>query len=660
MIMSVHPVAVQRGKTTEVTVDAKTNFAGAYQALFEGQGLQAEVVPPPAGQATVSSVKLKVTVAPDALAGVREFRVATSLGVSSVAQLVIVDEPVVLETAKPNNTAQTAQAVTLPAVVAGKIEAAEDLDYYKFEAKENEVVTFELNCARLQDKVHDLPKHSMPIITLYNGEGRELASKDYFYFADPVLSFKIPQTGTYVLQVRDSTYEGDKSWTYALRLTNRPYASHIFPMAGNPGATIAVEPIGSAGLVAPKVNIKVPSEPGIHVVQLDVKGEQTNPVTVISSSLPQVVEQEPNDDMEKATRVTLPCGINGQIGQPRDLDHYVFAAKKGQMVRFDLRARRFGTLLNSTLHGSLEVMTPKGVVVAGNDLSHGLAEASMVFTPSVDGDYILRVRDLNSKGAPSSVYYIEATLAEPDFTARCDPDKTMIGPGTSTPWYVHITRLNGFTGPVQMEVKGLPKDVTASPLTIIPEMSQGLIVLTASPTATLQAANVDVIATAKVKGADGKETTLVRRCTPNQETYFPGGGRGKFDVNLQTVGVTAASDILKVEVSTTQVTLQPGTEAKIDVTIHRRPDYDKNVSLDIIYQHLGAIIGQPLPPGVTIVAGKSKTLLGATSKGHFTLKADAKAVPVENVPICVLANVSINFVVKVPYSSPPILVTVKK
>jgi len=236
----------------------------------------------------------------------------------------------------------------------------------------------------------------------------------------------------------------------------------------------------------------------------------------------------------------------------------------------------------------------------------------------------------------------------------------MIGPGSSAAWYVHVNRTGGFTGPVQVEVKGLPKDVTASPLTIQPTMTQGVIVVTAAGTAAPTAENVQLIGTAKVKAADGKEETLAHSVTPNQEIYFPGGGRGKFDCNLQTVAVTGPSDILKVDVNTTRVVLKPGQEVKIDVTVQRRSDYDKGLTLDVLLQHLGAVFGNPLPPGVTVEAGKSKTLLGTGSQGHIVLKAAANAESIEDVPISVVANVSINFVVKVAYSSPVILVSVRK
>src|SRR5437870_1282505 len=81
MITHANPVAVQHGKTVDVSVDGQMNFAGCYKALFEGQGITAEVITPGAGTPTppalTKSVKLKVTVAADAPLGVREFRVAS-------------------------------------------------------------------------------------------------------------------------------------------------------------------------------------------------------------------------------------------------------------------------------------------------------------------------------------------------------------------------------------------------------------------------------------------------------------------------------------------------------------------------------------------------------------------------------------------------------
>src|SRR5262249_21178917 len=137
-------------------------------------------------------------------------------------------------------------------------------------------------------------------------------------------------------------------------------------------------------------------------------------------------------------------------------------------------------------------------------------------------------------------------------------------------------------------------------------------------------------------------------------------GRGRFDVNTQTVAVTDPLDILKVTVTPAEVVLKPGDEVKLEVTIERRADYDKGVSLDVLLRHLAQVYGNPLPAGVTIVEGKGKTLLGNGNKGHIVLKAAPDAAPVEGVPICVMAHVSVNFVVKVSYASAPITVSVRK
>ena len=98
---------------------------------------------------------------------------------------------------------------------------------------------------------------------------------------------------------------------------------------------------------------------------------------------------------------------------------------------------------------------------------------------------------------------------------------------------------------MQVEVKGLPKGVTVNPLTIPPTMTQGLLVLTRGADAPMDAANVEVSARRRSKCSTARSETLVRRVTPIQEIYSPGGGRGRFDVNLQTVAVTEPSDILE-------------------------------------------------------------------------------------------------------------------
>ncbi len=78
-------------------------------------------------------------------------------------------------------------------------------------------------------------------------------------------------------------------------------------------------------------------------------------------------------------------------------------------------------------------------------------------------------------------------------------------------------------------------------------------------------------------------------------------------------------------------------------------------------QHLGAIFGNSLPPGVKIDDKKSKTLLaGKQTQGYIVLTAAADAAPVEKQLVPVVANVAINFVMKMSYLGEPLQVTVEK
>jgi hypothetical protein len=649
MISHVHPVAVQRGKTTEVVVTGTQDFTGTYAALFEGSGLSAEVLPAPKGAKTVTSVKMRVKVAADMVPGVREVRVASKIGMSSVGQIVVSEHPVIVEKGD-NNSREKAQAVPVPCTVAGVIEALEDVDFYRFKAKAGQTISFEVQCARIQDKIHDLQKHADPILTLYDGKGRELAANDDYYFADPMLSYTFKEAGDYFIQVRDSKYDGDRRWVYALLITAQPFATHVYPPAAKAGEKVTLEAVGAKG----KATLTAPKALGIHEVVLDLPGGKSNPVPLIVSHLPQVLEVEPNDTPEKATRVKLPCGINGRLEKPGDEDCFVFAAKKSVALRFEVKARRFGTLLRSSLDSVIDIMNTKGAVIASSDDVFG-KDAMLVFTPPADGDYVLRVRDLNGKGGPSWVYHVEADLARPDFTLKCDGDKAMVGPGSRTAWYVQLARTGGFDGPVRVEVKGLPQGVTVNPLTIQAGQTQGLLVLSAAADAKIGCGLVTLVGKAEL----GKDT-VTREITPGQEIYFPGGGRATFGVSTYAVAVTEPSDILEVVVSSTEIVIKPGGEVKIDVEVKRKPGFDKSVSLDMRLRHLGQVFGDTLPKGVTLIESKSKTLLGKGTKGHIVLRAAKDMKECSGVPTSVLAHVSVNFVVKMGYSSPMISLSVRK
>lgn len=679
MVMSLHPVAAQVGQASEHEVDARYSLTGAYQVFVTGAGVTGEVVPEemkkdepkPEGRrgrrnrGNNGQLKIKFTVAPDALPGPREFRVATPHGVSTVGQLVIVKDPVIVEKDK-NDARAEAQELTLPTTVCGTIEKGEDVDWYKFKVDAGTSLSFVVQSARLQDKIHDLQAHSDPIITIRNSSGSTLAQADNEFLADPCLRYRFDQAGEYFLEIRDVRYQGNRDWRYSIEINSRPLVTQAFPLAVAPGTEGKLALVGFQLPADPVSQLKIPMETpeGPMSVALPMGDQVSNPVSLLATTLPAAVEADgDNNTPEKAQAVTLPTGISGRIESASDVDYYVFDGKKGETYSVEVIARR----LQSNLDSIVRITSDKQGALAENDdarINQLNTPDSMIdsWTVPSDGKFFVEIRDLHLRGGPEFVYYLKITKTAPTFELTLDTDKTILTPGTYATIFSRVQRKYGFAGEVQLSIEGLPPGVTATNGRILANGNDGCIVLHAAPDAKMAAANIRVFGTATHPQGDGQSPlNLKKEAHPLQEIYFPGGGRGHYPVSTHNVSIAERMDIVSVKLSATDLTFKPGETKKIDVTIERAPEFTQNITLDVIYRHLGSNFGDSLPKGVTMDENASQTLLTAgNSKGSIVLKAAADAPPVEKQLVSVMANVSLNFVMKLTYSGEPLTVTVVK
>lgn len=668
MLMSLKPVAAQVGQTSEHTVHSRYNLFGAYQVLVTGEGVTGEVIAPEKSkdgkEPSLTQLKLKFTVAPGAQPGIREFRLATPRGASTVGQLVIAPDPVIREKGN-NNKLEQANAITLPATVCGAIEKSEDVDLYKFQVQAGTALTFHVRSMRLQNKIHDLQKHVDPIITLRNAMGSTLASVDNVFFGDPLLAYRFEEAGEYMLEIRDVRFQGNTHWVYSIEISDRPFVSGVFPMGIARGEATDLQLVGLNLPAEGRTSLTLSAEtpPGPRRLPLPLSDKFTNPVPVVVSDLPTYVETEvDNNAPASAQPVTLPVGISGRIGTENDIDCFVFEAKKGQQLSIEVLARRY----QSELDSHLRILDAKGKQLALNDdLRHGkrLYADSWVenFKAPADGKYVIELRDLHLRGGQAFGYFLKVIHSKPYFTLNTDTDKTQLTPGTNGVTFVRVIRKNGFKGPIQLGVSGLPKGVTAHCGKILASGNDGCIVFETTADAPMGAANIEITGTAIKQGKDDQSAALAVVADHYQETYLPGGGRGHWPVSTHVVAVGAKNNIRKITLNTSELTLKPGESQKVEVTIERAPGFKKNITLDSLYRHLGGVHGNSLPKGVTLDAAASKTLLtGTTSKGVLVFKAAKNAKSVEKQQVAVMANISINFVMKSTYCGKPLLVTVKK
>jgi hypothetical protein len=155
-------------------------------------------------------------------------------------------------------------------------------------------------------------------------------------------------------------------------------------------------------------------------------------------SLPEITETEPNQSSAEANRLeSLPTTINGVLGKAGDVDHFAVELAAGQTVVAWLDSRE---RLDSPLDGILQVVGPRGFVVAQNDDDHGF-DPRVSFRAPTAGRYVLRVFGFPAQpdssirfiGGPNYVYRL--TVSTGQAVGLVHPVAVTRGQPTSvTPW----------------------------------------------------------------------------------------------------------------------------------------------------------------------------------------------------------------------------------
>ena len=670
MLMSIEPVACHIGSNSEHTFKSRYGMQNAFDVLVSGTGVRGEVVPATEDTKADSKSKsgetlmVRFYVDADADPGIRDVRIATPRGASTVGQIVLVADPVVYET-KNNDTAELAQELNLPITACGRIEKAEDVDFFRFHVDASKTFCFHVTCMRLQDRVHDLQLHADPILTIRDANGSIVATADNVIYADPLICHTFNREGDYWLEIRDVRYQSNAYWEYSIEINELPFVSTSFPVGVAANKKASLELIGYGIRANSHVDIETgPSKrDGIQKVPTRVSATQTRTIPLVVSEQPLVDEANTlNDSLAESQSIALPCGINGRIATVGDVDYFAFDAKKGERYSFEVFARRVGSSLDS----QLRLLDANGnQLQLGDDMRLGKRNYADSWIENwmapANGKTILEIRDLHLRGGPSYVYFVQISRSEPYFSLFVDTDKTPVSPGTTGVVFVRAEKKNGFDREIQLGVSGLPPGVKAHCGRILAGKGiDGCIVFEADGNAQPITQNIIINGTSIESAASSALSQSSAVATVYQETYQPGGGRGHWPVESHVVSVTAPSDLRNVVVSATEITLKPGGSATLDIEIERAEGFDKNVTLEVTYTHLNTIFGNSLPEGVSVDSKASNTLLtnGAT-KGKIVLKAETNALPVEKQQIVVMANVSLNFVMKATYASRPILISIE-
>jgi hypothetical protein len=145
----------------------------------------------------------------------------------------------------------------------------------------------------------------------------------------------------------------------------------------------------------------LPAEP-VEFTVVTGTGESKPHKLIVEGSVPVVLEKEPNEGFQQAQPIKVPQVVVGFIDRSTDVDVFRFEGKKGQKIRCEVVAARYGSALDSVL----TLYDADGQQVASNDdgpEGFGLDSLLEVTLPR-DGVYYLSLIDAHDSGGPTHVY----------------------------------------------------------------------------------------------------------------------------------------------------------------------------------------------------------------------------------------------------------------
>ncbi len=263
------------------------------------------------------------------------------------------------------------------------------------------------------------------------------------------------------------------------------------------------------------------------------------------------------------------------------------------------------------------------------------ADSRIDFVAPSDGQYILHLKDVRGMGGPDFAYRLSIRETVPDYQLTATPANPNIPKGGRVPLTVSANRLQGYEGPIEIEVKGLPAGVTAAPAKISAGEDSTVVVLSASADASADAppGAMEIVGHATINDRDVARPANLSAML--DADLHP-------DLSLQLATIIPPPDVV-VTTDTRQVSLEPGQQVTVTLHVERQNGYKGRVPCYV----------KNLPRGVQVVnIGLNGVLVTESQTSRtFTLRAEDWVKPIEQ-PIYVVGEVESDS--STNHASPPL------
>ena len=376
-VTQLEPRGIQRGTETRIKLIG-TNLANLLELKISNPKLKGELLP---DEEKNTETWIKLTAAPDLPRGAHEFSLTNTNGESGKIKIYADDLPQVSEDAS-----KKISLVKLPVDFWGTFDKPGDSDGMEFDAKAGQNLVFDVAAKSIGSK-------ASVVMELFDAKGALVAGSSGFDGGDALLDFKVPVSARYRLRLHEANAAGSKDNFYRVSIGELPVVVGIFPLGIAANKEAAIELIGFN--LPPKSLVKMKVEkPGEMEVPIDPeKFRSRKNFRVLATESDDLIETEPNDLPNEATKIPVPGIVNGRIwptvkGQSADVDQFQFKAKAGQNLVIETDAARRGSPIDT----KIEVLRADGRPVE-RLLLQAVRDSSITFRPIDSNTDDLRVEN---------------------------------------------------------------------------------------------------------------------------------------------------------------------------------------------------------------------------------------------------------------------------
>lgn len=518
VLNALFPAGGAAGGTVEVTVSGN-HFLGAGTLYCSAPGVQCK---------PLDANRWQLAIPADTPPGQYDLWAVCENGVSGPRTFSISRRNEQLE-AEPNESRQSAQAVPLNVVVNGRIEKEGDQDHFRFEAKRGQRVVIECWAERIDSRLR-------AILEVFDVGGQRLAVNRGYYGIDPLIDFRVPSDGTYIVKVQDLIYSGGTEHYYRLEIDTGPRVAFAVPCVVERGKatrvtlhgwnlrnaveTASIEnssgvtpvPAGARGENGPmefdRIEVEIPATKAQATWPLPMRLQPSQAlvdgfsyhhpgshaaVVIGVTDAPVVVDRSENHSPASAQALAHPCEVSGQLAAGDERDWFAIDARRGEVLFIEALAQR----INSPVDLKISVFGDAGreELLSLNDETRNIGgkpfptshlDPAGRFVVPADGRYLIVVRNLigGVQADLRRLYRLSVRREEPDFRLVAaprndDPAALNLPRGGRTALDVVALRNRGMTGPIRISAKDLPEGLDCPEVWLGPGVDRGTVVVSA-------------------------------------------------------------------------------------------------------------------------------------------------------------------------------------